>query len=156
MNVVDDLRFKLEAHKTRMAALEAELEQAKAAVATHRRRMEATRASVTHKFEYTTRDGVFDVFVIVGLYSDGTPGEVFVRCAKMGSSISGFVDCWAIGASMLLQLGVPVAKLVEKYEWVRFEPEGAVKMGEEKYQATSLVDAIIKLFKNRYVPKENP
>jgi ribonucleoside-diphosphate reductase alpha chain len=60
----------------------------------------------------------------VGLFDDGQPGEVFIKMAKQGSTMSGLVDTIAILISMALQYGVPVERLAEKFQDTRFEPSG--------------------------------
>jgi len=35
----------------------------------------------------------------VGLYEDGTPGEVFISMAKEGSTISGLMDSFATASA---------------------------------------------------------
>src|SRR6185503_8129626 len=59
-----------------------------------------------------------------GLYPDGTPGEIFVRMAKEGSTISGLMDSFALAVSLALQHGVPLALLCEKFQHTRFDPAG--------------------------------
>lgn len=119
-----------------------------------RRPMPETRESRTHKIEVTTKDGVVDVYVIVGFYEDKQPGEIFVRCSTMGSTVSGFVDSWSIAVSLLLQHGVPLGKIIEKFSHSKFEPLGSAKSGETKFQASSLIDAIVRFLGNRYLNQE--
>ena len=60
----------------------------------------------------------------MGLYEDGTPGEMFITMAKEGSTISGLMDGFATAISFALQYGVPLKFLVDKFSHVRFEPSG--------------------------------
>jgi len=85
-----------------------------------RRKLEDDRASVTHKFSIAGHEG----YVTVGLYPDGTPGEVFIRMAKEGSTIAGIMDSFATSISYCLQYGVPLKFLVAKFGLVRCEPMG--------------------------------
>src|SRR6185295_20271408 len=85
-----------------------------------RERLPDTRRSVTHKFEINQQEG----YITVGFYDDGRPGEVFVKIAKHGSTISGLVDTIAVLTSMALQYGVPVETLARKFAYTRFEPSG--------------------------------
>jgi len=85
-----------------------------------RRKLEDDRASITHKFSIAGHEG----YVTVGLYPDGTPGEVFIRMAKEGSTIAGIMDSFATSISYCLQYGVPLKFLVAKFGHVRFEPMG--------------------------------
>jgi ribonucleoside-diphosphate reductase alpha chain len=85
-----------------------------------RRKLEDDRNSITHKFSISGHEG----YVTVGLYPDGTPGEVFIRMAKEGSTIAGIMDSFATSISYCLQYGVPLKFLVAKFGHVRFEPMG--------------------------------
>jgi hypothetical protein len=67
-----------------------------------RNRLSDTRRSLAHKFEVGELEG----YITVGFYDDGRPGEVFVKTAKQGSTISGLVDTIAVLTSMALQYGV--------------------------------------------------
>ena len=86
----------------------------------HRRRLPATRPSITHKFEVAGHEG----YLNVGLYEDGTPGEVFITMAKEGSTVGGMMDAFATAISLCLQYGVPLEALVKKFTHQRFEPSG--------------------------------
>ncbi len=85
-----------------------------------RRKLEDERNSVTHKFSIGGHEG----YITVGLYHDGTPGEIFITMAKEGSTISGLMDSFATAISYCLQYGVPLKFLVDKFAHVRFEPSG--------------------------------
>ncbi len=85
-----------------------------------RRRLPATRQSVTHKFSVGGHDG----YITVGLFEDGTPGELFITMAKEGSTIGGLMDTIGTLTSMALQYGVPLQALVDKFTHMRFEPSG--------------------------------
>jgi ribonucleoside-diphosphate reductase alpha chain len=85
-----------------------------------RRKLPDVRQAVTHKFSISGHDG----YLTVGLYEDGQPGEVFLKMAKEGSTISGLMDTVAIMTSIALQYGVPIKALVDKFSHTRFEPAG--------------------------------
>ncbi len=85
-----------------------------------RRRLPDERASITHKFNVGGHEG----YLTIGLYEDGTPGEIFLRMAKEGSTISGLMDAFATAVSLSLQYGVPLKDLVNKFSHLRFEPAG--------------------------------
>ena len=70
----------------------------------YRRRLPAERTAVTHKFQIAGHEG----YITVGLYEDGTPGELFLKMAKEGSTISGLMDTIATMTSVSLQYGVPL------------------------------------------------
>jgi ribonucleoside-diphosphate reductase alpha chain len=85
-----------------------------------RRRLPNERQSITHKFSIGGHEG----YLTVGMYEDGTAGELFVVMAKEGSVVSGLMDSFATSVSLALQYGVPLQVLVDKFSHTRFEPSG--------------------------------
>ena len=85
-----------------------------------RRRLPDERRSLTHHFSIGGQEG----YVTVGLYEDGLPGELFIRMAKEGSTVSGLMDSFATAVSLALQYGVPLKILCDKFSHTRFEPSG--------------------------------
>jgi ribonucleoside-diphosphate reductase alpha chain len=85
-----------------------------------RRRLPDERRSITHKFSIGGHEG----YLTVGMYDDGTPGELFVVMAKEGSVVSGLMDSFATAISLSLQYGVPLQVLADKFSHTRFEPSG--------------------------------
>ena len=104
-----------------------------------RRRLPDTRESLTHKFNVAGHEG----YLIVGLYEDGTPGELFITMAKEGSTIGGLMDSLGTAISVALQYGVPVQSLVTKFAHQRFEPMGITTNSDIPF-AKSLVDYIFR------------
>jgi len=84
------------------------------------RELPDVRDAKTHKFSIAGHDG----YLTVGLYEDGTPGEVFLKMSKEGSTVSGLMDTIAVMTSISLQYGVPLKALVDKFSHTRFEPSG--------------------------------
>src|SRR5689334_24988222 len=118
--------------------LRAQLARAQAEAALpHRRRLPAERAAVTHRFDIAGHEG----YITVGLYPDGQPGEIFLKMAKEGSTVSGLMDSFATTVSVALQYGVPLRDLVNKFAHVRFEPSGFTG-NQEIPIAKSIVDYI--------------
>jgi len=85
-----------------------------------RRRLPDERVSITHKFSIAGHEG----YITVGMFEDGTPGELFVTMSKEGSTISGMMDSIATAISISLQYGVPLKVLVDKFSHARYEPAG--------------------------------
>ena len=86
-----------------------------------RDRLPDERDSVLHKFSVAGHEG----YLIIGLYpATRRPGEIFIRMAKVGSTLSGVMDAWATCASIGLQYGVPLERLCDKMRHTRFEPQG--------------------------------
>ncbi|HET9250703.1 MAG TPA: vitamin B12-dependent ribonucleotide reductase [Candidatus Eisenbacteria bacterium] len=88
-----------------------------------RRRLPDERHSITHKFSVAGHDG----YLTVGMYEDGTPGEIFIVMAKAGSTLNGVMDSFATAVSLGLQHGVPLRLFVNKFSHIRFEPHGFTK-----------------------------
>ena len=104
-----------------------------------RKRMPVTRQSLTHKFDIAGHEG----YLTVGLYEDGSPGELFITMAKEGSTIGGLMDSFGTAISMCLQYGVPLKTLVEKFAHSRFEPSGFTR-NPDIPMAKSLPDYIFR------------
>jgi len=111
-----------------------------------RRRLPADCRSIRHKFDVAGHEG----YIHVGFYDDGTPGEIFIKMAKEGSTISGLMDTIATLTSLSLQYGVPLDALVSKFSHVRFEPSGFTKNSEIPY-AKSLTDYIFRFLGVRFL-----
>jgi ribonucleoside-diphosphate reductase alpha chain len=112
-----------------------------------RRKLPSERQSVTHKFSIGGHEG----YITVGLYEDGkTPGEIFIKMAKEGSTLSGFMDGFALSVSIGLQYGVPLKALVDKFINTRFEPAGYTGHPAIPY-AKSVLDYIARWLGGRYI-----
>ena len=112
-----------------------------------RRRLPDTRESVTHKFNVAGHEG----YLIVGLYEDGKPGELFITMAKEGSTIGGLMDSLGTAISLALQYGVPVESIVNKFAHQRFEPMGMTTNTDIPF-AKSLVDYIFRWLGMQFIP----
>jgi ribonucleoside-diphosphate reductase alpha chain len=111
-----------------------------------RRRLPQDCRSVRHKFDIAGHEG----YIHVGLFDDGAPGELFIKIAKEGSTISGLMDTIGILTSMALQYGVPLDVLVSKFSHVRFEPSGFTKNPEIPL-AKSLIDYIFRFLGAKFL-----
>jgi hypothetical protein len=67
-----------------------------------RRSLTPVRDSITHKFVIMRHEG----YLTIGLYADGTPGEIFIKMAKEGSTISGMCQAFCRAFSLALQFGL--------------------------------------------------
>jgi ribonucleoside-diphosphate reductase alpha chain len=114
-----------------------------------RRKLPDERHSITHKFDVSGHEG----YITVGLFEDGTPGEIFLVMAKEGSTISGFADAFAQAVSYCLQYGVPLQTLVDKFSHSRFEPSGMTKNPEVRF-AKSIVDYIFRWMATKFLSPE--
>jgi ribonucleoside-diphosphate reductase alpha chain len=117
-----------------------------AAPRTVRHRLPEERASLTHKFSIAGHEG----YITVGLYPNGQPGEIFIKMAKEGSTVSGLMDAFATAISLSLQHGVPLKVLCEKFSHLRFEPSGWT--GNEQIGfAKSIMDYIFRWLQLRFL-----
>jgi ribonucleoside-diphosphate reductase alpha chain len=116
----------------------------------NRRRLPVERQAITHKFEVAGHEG----YITVGLYPNGQPGEIFLKMAKEGSTVSGLMDSFATTVSVALQYGVPLRDLVNKFAHVRFEPSGFTG-NQEIPIAKSLIDYIFRWLGSRFLSPDD-
>jgi ribonucleoside-diphosphate reductase alpha chain len=114
-----------------------------------RRKLPDERNSITHKFDIAGHEG----YITVGMYEDGSPGEIFVMMSKQGSTISGLMDSFATAISYALQYGVPLQFLVDKFAHMRFEPSGFTKNPQIPY-AKSIVDYLFRWMASKFLDEE--
>src|SRR6266568_6206669 len=114
-----------------------------------RRKLPDERKSITHKFGIGGHEG----YIIVGMYEEGTPGEVFIKMAKEGSTLSGFMDGLALSISIGLQYGVPLKAIVDKLTNTRFEPSGFTENPAIRY-SSSVLDYIARWLGDRFLSSE--
>src|SRR6059036_3634461 len=114
-----------------------------------RRRLPEEREAIIHKFSIAQNEG----YLMVGLYDDNTPGEIFVVMSKEGSTISGLMDAFSTSISLALQYGVPLKVLVNKFTHTRFEPAGITTNQDIRF-AKSVVDYIFRWLGLKFLPKE--
>jgi ribonucleoside-diphosphate reductase alpha chain len=114
-----------------------------------RRKLPDERKSITHKFSIGGHEG----YITVGMYDDGSPGEIFIAMSKEGSTISGLMDSFATSVSFNLQYGVPLKFLVDKFSHVRFEPSGWTGNPQVPY-AKSIMDYIFRWLGAKFLGPE--
>ena len=113
----------------------------------YRRHLPDTRSSVTHKFTIQGHEG----YITVGCSEDGSPGEVFIKMSKGGSTISGLMDTIGVLLSSSLQYGVPLETIVRKFTHVRFEPEGFTP-NPDIPMAKSVIDYLVRWMGMEFIP----
>src|ERR1017187_9696678 len=112
----------------------------------HRRRLPDERKAITQKFWINNHEG----YITVGMYDDGTPGEVFIKMAKEGSTLSGVMDGFALTLSIGLQYGVPLRALVDKLMNTRFEPFGFTHTPDIR-MVSSVLDYIARWMGGKFI-----
>jgi ribonucleoside-diphosphate reductase alpha chain len=113
---------------------------------TQRRRLPEDRTEIGRKF----RVGDYEGYIHVGLYEDGTPGDIFVDIAKDGTTMAGLMNSLMIAVSMGLQYGVPPEVYVSKLSHMRFEPSGLTNDADIR-TAKSIVDYIFRWFGKKFL-----
>ena len=116
-----------------------------------RKKLPDERQSLTHKFSIAGHEG----YIHVGLYETGEPGEIFVKMAKEGSTISGLMDSFATAISLALQHGVPLRLLCDKFSRTRFEPYGFTG-NPDIPRASSIMDYLFRYLASKFVKQDAP
>ena len=112
-----------------------------------RKRMPRERQSITHKFSIAGHEG----YITAGMYEDGSVGEIFLTdIGKEGSTLRGMMNSFATAISIALQYGVPLETLVQKFSYMRFEPEGITGNPEIPF-AKSMPDYIMRWLASRFL-----
>ena len=114
-----------------------------------RRRVPEDRTEIGRKF----RVGDYEGYIHVGLFEDGTPGDIFVDIAKDGTTLQGLMNSLMISVSMGLQYGVPPEVYVSKLSHMRFEPSGLTNDVDIR-TAKSIVDYIFRWFGKKFLTPE--
>ncbi len=126
-----------------MAETNAKVNQSMVAV---RKPLPATRQSITHKFQVNLHEG----YLTIGLYPDGTPGEIFIKIAKEGSAISGMCQAFCRAFSLAMQLGLSIEDAVVRFKGMRFEPLGKTS-NPDIPEAQSIIDYVARYLELRFV-----
>ena len=113
---------------------------------TQRRRLPEDRVEVGRKF----RVGDYEGYIHVGLYEDGTPGDIFVDIAKEGTTLAGLMNSFMISVSLGLQYGVPLEVYVSKFAHMRFEPSGQTNDADIRI-AKSIVDYVFRWMGKKFL-----
>jgi ribonucleoside-diphosphate reductase alpha chain len=119
------------------------------AAAPKRRRLPDDRTEIGRKF----RVGEYEGYIHVGLYDDGTPGDIFVDIAKEGTTLAGLMNAFMISVSLGLQYGVPLEVYVSKFAHMRFEPSGATNDPDIR-AAKSIVDYVFRWMGKKFLTVE--
>jgi ribonucleoside-diphosphate reductase alpha chain len=114
-----------------------------------RKRLPLDRTEVGRKFQVGDHEG----YIHVGLYDDGSPGDIFVDIAKDGTTMAGLMNSLCLAVSMGLQYGVPPEVYVSKLSHMRFEPSGLTNDADIR-TAKSIVDYIFRWFGKRFLTPE--
>ncbi len=114
-----------------------------------RRRLPDDRTEVGRKFKV----GEYEGYIHVGLFEDGTPGDIFVDIAKEGTTLAGLMNSFMISVSLGLQYGVPLEVYVSKFSHMRFEPSGMTNDADIRI-AKSIVDYIFRWMGKKFLTSD--
>ncbi|MGN6371748.1 MAG: vitamin B12-dependent ribonucleotide reductase [Solirubrobacteraceae bacterium] len=129
------------------AVVKAAVDKALVEAGPRRKRMPRERQSITHKFSIGGHEG----YITAGMYEDGSVGEIFLTdIGKEGSTLRGMMNSFATAISISLQYGVPLETLVQKFSYMRFEPEGITSNPEIPF-AKSMPDYIMRWLASRFL-----
>jgi ribonucleoside-diphosphate reductase alpha chain len=129
------------------AIVEQAVSKALADAGPQRKRMPRERQSITHKFSIAGHEG----YITAGMYEDGSVGEIFLTdIGKEGSTLRGMMNSFATAISIALQYGVPLETLVQKFCYMRFDPEGITQNPEIPF-AKSMPDYIMRWLASRFL-----
>lgn len=113
----------------------------------HRDVLPTTRQSVTHKFSIAGHEG----YLTIGLFADGTPGELFIKMSKEGSTLSGLIQGFCRAFSLALQYGLSIQDAVDRFRGMRFDPMGPTS-NPEIPEALSILDYVARYLELHYLP----
>jgi ribonucleoside-diphosphate reductase alpha chain len=116
---------------------------------TQRRRLPEDRTEIGRKF----RVGEYEGYIHVGVFDDGTPGDIFCDVSKVGTTLQGLMNSLMISVSLGLQYGVPPEVYVSKFAHMRFEPSGLTNDSDIR-TAKSIVDYIFRWFGKKFLTPE--
>src|SRR6187200_1070464 len=114
-----------------------------------RRRLPDDRVEVGRKFKV----GEYEGYIHVGLFPDGSPGDIFVDIAKEGTTLAGLMNCFMIAVSIGLQYGVPLEVWVSKFAHMRFEPSGMTNDADIRI-AKSIPDYVFRWMGKKFLDVE--
>lgn len=115
-----------------------------------RQSLPPVRDSITHKFQIMGHEG----YLTIGLFDDGRPGEIFIKMAKEGSTLSGLVQGFCRAFSLALQYGLPVEEAVKRFKHMRFEPLGHTS-NPDIPEASSIIDYVARYIELHFVTRDD-
>lgn len=120
-------------------------------MAAERLSLPETRQSLTHKFQIMGHEG----YLTIGLFDNGQPGEIFIKMAKEGSTLSGLLQGFCRAFSLAIQYGLPLEEAVRRFKGMRFEPLGATS-NPDIPEASSIIDYIARYLEIQFVQGGRP
>ena len=116
-----------------------------------RQTLPPVRDSITHKFDIMGHEG----YLTIGLHADGGPGEIFIKMAKEGSTLSGLIQGYSRAFSLAIQYGLPIEEAVRRFKGMRFEPMGQTS-NPDIPEAMSIIDYVARYLELHFVKNRGP
>ena len=104
-----------------------------------------TRHSVTHKFAIAGHEG----YLTIGLFDDGSPGEIFIKMSKEGSTLSGLIQGFCRAFSLALQYGLTVEDACDRFRGMRFDPMGPTS-NPDIPETSSILDYVARYLEHHH------
>ena len=117
-----------------------------------REKLPDRRNNFTHKFYINGQT----VYMTVGLYPDGRPGEVFIDVNKAGTALRAWAGSTAKLMSLMLQYGVPVSELIGALVGDCSEPFGKVEVRGHPLvrESSGVLDAVVRIMAQDFLIME--
>ena len=114
-----------------------------------KRSLPQDREAMIHRFKI---GGSLKGYITMGLYPDGSLGEIFVNLGKAGSLLSGVIDACAVQTSVALQFGIPLKDIIEKMIFTKFEPSGITSSNQNELRfCSSILDYIYRFLAYKFL-----
>jgi ribonucleoside-diphosphate reductase alpha chain len=88
-------------------------------------------------------------YLTIGLFEDGSPGEIFIKVSKEGSTLSGLIQGFCRAFSLALQYGLSVQDAVDRFRGMRFDPMGPTN-NPDIPEASSILDYVARYLELYY------
>jgi ribonucleoside-diphosphate reductase alpha chain len=108
-----------------------------------------TRKSITHKFWINGTEG----YLTIGLFDDGSPGEIFMKVSKEGTVVSGLIQGFCRAFSLSLQHGLELSDAVARFEGMVFEPMGQTR-NPDIPEVSSILDYVARYLRHEFCPRD--
>jgi ribonucleoside-diphosphate reductase alpha chain len=100
------------------------------------------------------RIGGQSVYMTVGEYPDGRPGEIFLDMAKTGTLLRGVMDSLARMVSIALQCGAGIEVIIHALRGLVYPPDGLVEGSDYVQECSSVTDWIASELEARYMHEQ--
>ena len=93
------------------------------------------------------------IYLCVGEYDDGRPGEIFLDASKQGTFLRGVLGSLARMVSIALQCGAEIGVIIHALRGLDYPPAGPVEGSADVKECLSVTDWIASELEARYCAK---